>query len=192
MICQLKTSWAAGLEHPHMSSPHGPAFPTIWWLDSKSEPPERKQGRSCLQIFMTEPLSYILSLMQDPIRWYCLKPLPRGKRKEKTWTTSHCAVDHTQEHEERNKHTGVAFFGKYSLPHTACPNWMCGHTHTCSTSFVFYITEQNQYRFSHPRENVGVIFDSSLFPLLVNLGLGQFWRHDSPQIQSLSVLSANT
>lgn len=132
MICQLKTSWAAGLEHPHMSSPHGLGFPTIWWLDSKSGLPERKQGIclvwSCLQIFMTKPLSYILSLMQDPIHWYCLKPLPRGKRKEKTWTTSHCAVDHTQEHEERNKHTGVAFFGKYSLPHTAFPNRMCSHS----------------------------------------------------------------
>lgn len=162
-----ETNWAAGLEHPPMSSPHGLGFPTTWWLDSKGEP-----GRGCLQIFMTKPQSYILSLMQDPHSFH--KPLPRGKRKEQTWAPSHCGGG-SHPRAWGAKHTGVAFFGKYNLPDTVCPNWVCSYTRTRSTSFVFYISEQNQYQFSHPNQSVGIIFDSSLIPLPVNHGLGQFW-----------------
>lgn len=34
-------SWGSGLQHPHVSSVQGLSFFTIWWLDSKDEPPER-------------------------------------------------------------------------------------------------------------------------------------------------------
>lgn len=118
-----ETGWAAGLKHPHMSSPHGLGFPTIWWRESKGKSPERKLSPDfCDQA--SELQSYY-HLSGTPIIGAFTSPFPEARGRNKHGPHLAVAIAHTQEHEEWNKHTSVALFGKYDLPHTVCPPSEC-------------------------------------------------------------------
>lgn len=64
-------------------------------------------------------------LSGTPIIGAFTSPFPEARGRNKHGPHLTVAIAHTQEHEEWNKHTSVALFGKYDLPHTVCPPSEC-------------------------------------------------------------------
>lgn len=164
MICQLRLVGALGY-NIHMCPLHMAwAFSQYGgWIPRMSL--LREPGRRCVKFFMTKPRSCMLSFIYwNPFMDAVTSPFPDsrgGNKYRRHHTLGAVLVTLKSTRNGINVQAWPSF--QNAVFHIQCaPNWICSYTQTCSTPFVFYINEQNQRQFSCPRQNIGIIPDSSL------------------------------